>query len=78
MERVVLARSPRNAISAFRSQFDSKGPIDAEFSPTTARNMRPNDVEMDIQVCVERTMVVDYMDEYERSSSCEKPTGERI
>jgi hypothetical protein len=71
LDNVVLARpvhSSRNMMSALRSQFDSKGRIDVDL-PTSPRNVRNDDVELDIHVCVERSVVVDYMDESEHTSS---------
>lgn len=76
LENVVLARPARNAITALRSQFKSESPIDAEFAPTTPRNAHPNDVELDIRVCVERTVMVDYTNESENESSCGRPAKE--
>ncbi|OAX40516.1 hypothetical protein K503DRAFT_781355 [Rhizopogon vinicolor AM-OR11-026] len=78
LENVVLARSSRNTntVSAHRSPFNSKSPIDTGFSPTTLRNVHPNDVDRDIRVRVERTVVVQYANDSERSSSCEKPAVE--
>ncbi|KAG2126098.1 hypothetical protein BD769DRAFT_1668531 [Suillus cothurnatus] len=56
--------------SQFESKSNSKGSKsagDAEFNkPTSAHNS--NDMELDIRVCVERS-VVDYKDESEHSSS---------
>jgi len=76
LDNVVLARpvhSSRNMTSPLRSQFDSKGHMDVDM-PTSPRNARNGDVELDIHVCVERSVVVDYMDESEHTSSCGKPT----
>ncbi|OAX38027.1 hypothetical protein K503DRAFT_718849 [Rhizopogon vinicolor AM-OR11-026] len=69
LENVVLARPARNALSGLHSHFRSKSPIDAEFAHTTPRNLNPNDVEMDIRVCVERSVMVDCMAESENGSS---------
>lgn len=83
-ESVVVARptllssTRKNVVSGLRSQFESKGhfknsksPIDPEF-PT--RNGRSDDVELDVHVCVEQSVKVDY--DYEPSSSWDKPTVE--
>lgn len=70
LENVVLARPSRNTVSALRSQFNSKSPIDAEFSPNSPRNVHPRDVDLDVRVCVERTVIVDYVDD---SNSYGKP-----
>ncbi|OJA13672.1 hypothetical protein AZE42_08979 [Rhizopogon vesiculosus] len=75
LENVVLARPARNALSGLHSHFGSKSPIDADFAHTTPRNLNPNDVEMDIRVCVERTVMVDCMAESENGSSYGKPAG---
>jgi hypothetical protein len=61
-------------VSALRSQFNSKSPIDAEFSPTGPHNVHPNDMDLDVRVHVERTVVIDYTDESEYSSTYGKPT----
>ncbi|KAJ8595615.1 hypothetical protein M405DRAFT_330883 [Rhizopogon salebrosus TDB-379] len=74
LENVVLARPSRNTVSALRSQFNSKSPIDAEFSPTGPHNVHPNDMDLDVRVHVERTVVIDYTDESEYSSTYGKPT----
>ncbi|KAG2139321.1 hypothetical protein DEU56DRAFT_326532 [Suillus clintonianus] len=65
-ESVVLARpaqSARNVMSGFRSKSDA----DFVTSPRNAHGN--NDVELDIRVCVERSVVVDYTDESEHSRS---------
>ncbi|KAG1859610.1 hypothetical protein DFJ58DRAFT_780513 [Suillus subalutaceus] len=84
LETVVVARPTlssgrKNVVSGLRSQFESKGhsknsksPIDPEFPPTSSHNGHPDDVELDIRVCVERSVKVDY--DYERSSPWDKPT----
>lgn len=86
LESVVVARptlsgARKNVVSGLRSQFESKShsknsksPIDPEFPPTLSRNEHPDDVELDIRVCVERSVKVDY--DYEHSSSWDKPTVE--
>jgi hypothetical protein len=65
-----------NTISALRSPFSSKSPIHTEFSPGTLRNVHPNDMELGVHVHVERTVVVEYANDSERSNSCEKPAVE--
>ena len=68
-DNVVLARpthSTRHAMSALRSQFDSKGKVDEDFT------VHHNDVELDIRVCVERSVVIDYANDFEQSRK--KPT----
>ncbi|KAG1847608.1 hypothetical protein F4604DRAFT_162079 [Suillus subluteus] len=84
LETVVVARPTlssgrKNVVSGLRSQFESKGhsknsksPIDPEFPPTSSHNGHPDDVELDIRVCVERSVKVDY--DYEHSSPWDKPT----
>ncbi|KAG0693752.1 hypothetical protein DFH29DRAFT_376647 [Suillus ampliporus] len=85
LENVVLARptfsARKNVVSGLRSQFDtkshsknSKSPIDAEFAPSQARDGHDNDMELDIRVCVERSVKVDYMDASEHSNSWGKST----
>ncbi|KAG1742122.1 hypothetical protein EDB19DRAFT_672317 [Suillus lakei] len=80
LENVIVARptitAQKKAMSGLRSHFESKShskgsrssrnPADAEFKPTSPRNS--NDVELDIRVRVEHSVVVDYMDESEHSS----------
>ncbi|KAJ8584355.1 hypothetical protein M405DRAFT_826965 [Rhizopogon salebrosus TDB-379] len=75
LENVVLARPARHAISALRSPFESKSPIDAEFATSAPPIVHPNDMELDIRVCVERTVMVDY-NHSEHSSTCGKPVVE--
>ncbi|KAG1815253.1 uncharacterized protein BJ212DRAFT_267589 [Suillus subaureus] len=80
LETVVVARpthssARKNVVSGLRSQFESKShsksPIDPESPPTSSRNGHPDDVELDIRVCVERSVKVDYG--YEHSDSWDKP-----
>lgn len=86
-ESVVVARptlvssTRKNVVSGLRSQFESKShfknsksPIDPEFSPTSPRNGRSDDVELDVRVCVEQSVKMDY--DYEPSSSWDNPTVE--
>jgi hypothetical protein len=79
-ENVILARPPltvrKKVMSGLRSQFESKShskgskgsrcPIDTDFRPTSPRNT--NVVELDMRVCVERSVAVDYVDESKHSS----------
>ncbi|OAX34227.1 hypothetical protein K503DRAFT_461662 [Rhizopogon vinicolor AM-OR11-026] len=79
LDNVVLARpahstSTRNVMSTLRSQFDSKSRIDADVAPISPRNTHNNNVELGIHVCVERSVVVDYMNGDEHTSSWEKQT----
>src|SRR5258708_5697378 len=79
LDNVVLARpahstSTRNMMSAFRLQLDSKGRIDADVAPISPPNTHNNDVELDIHICVERSVIVDYTNEDEYTSSWEKQT----
>ncbi|OJA11115.1 hypothetical protein AZE42_10194, partial [Rhizopogon vesiculosus] len=79
LDNVVLARpahstSTRNVMSTLRSQLDSKSRMDADVAPISPRNTHNNDVELDIHVCVERSVVVDYMNGDEHTSSWEKHT----
>jgi hypothetical protein len=79
LENVIVARptlsAQKKVMTGLRSQFESKSNSkgsksagDAEFNkPTSAHNS--NDMELDIRVCVERSVVVDYKDESEHSSS---------
>ncbi|KAG1886496.1 hypothetical protein F4604DRAFT_1274306 [Suillus subluteus] len=81
LENVIVARptltAQKKVMSGLRSQFESKShskgsgsaksPIDAEFRPKSPRNS--NDMELDIRVRVERSVVVDYVDQSEHSSS---------
>ncbi|KAG2122475.1 hypothetical protein DEU56DRAFT_73583 [Suillus clintonianus] len=60
LENVVIARPTVTA-----QKKTSKNPIDAELTPTSPRN---GDMELGVRVCVERSVVVDYMDGSERSS----------
>ena len=75
LENVVVARpaAGRNVVSALRSPFNSKSPIDAEF-PTSPRNTHNNEMELGIRVCVDRSVMVDYKDESKHTSSWGKPT----
>jgi len=77
LENVVLARpvrSSRNGVmSALRSPFDSKSHVDTGLAPKPRHSAYNNDVELDIQVCVERSVVVDYMNDSEYTSSWGKP-----
>lgn len=85
LENVVIARpithssARKNAMSGLRSQFESKGhsknsksPIGPEFPPTSSRNGHPEDVELDVRVCVDRSVKVDY--DYDDLNSWDKPT----
>ncbi|KAG2748392.1 hypothetical protein P692DRAFT_20953801 [Suillus brevipes Sb2] len=79
LENVIVARptlsAQKKVMTGLRSQFESKSNSkgsksagDAEFNkPTSPHNS--NDMELDIRVCVERSVVVDYKDESEHSSS---------
>lgn len=78
LENVIVARptlsAQKKVMTGLRSQFESKSNSkgsksggDPEFKPTSAHNS--NDMELDIRVCVERSVVVDYKDESEHSSS---------
>ncbi|KAG1768695.1 hypothetical protein EDD22DRAFT_222601 [Suillus occidentalis] len=79
LENVIVARptlsAQKKVMTGLRSQFESKSnskgsksASDAEFNkPTSAHNA--NDMELDIRVCVERSVVVDYKDESEHTSS---------
>lgn len=62
-------------MSALRSPFDSKGRVDRDLAPIPipSRSAHNNDVELDIRVCVERSVVVDYMNDSEHTSSWGKP-----
>ncbi|KAG2153922.1 hypothetical protein DEU56DRAFT_429060 [Suillus clintonianus] len=84
LENVIVARSTlsaqKKAMSGLRTQFESKshsksskGPIDAEFGPTSPHSGHSNDMELGVRVHVERSVVVDYMDESEHSSSWGPP-----
>ncbi|KAG1767320.1 hypothetical protein EV702DRAFT_756505 [Suillus placidus] len=69
MESVVLARPPqsaRNVMSGFRSKRD----VDLVTSPRNTHTN--NDMELDIRVCVERSVVVDYTDESQHLNSWDK------
>ncbi|KAG1755353.1 hypothetical protein EDB19DRAFT_399297 [Suillus lakei] len=81
LENVIVARpstlsGQKKVISGLRSGFESKShskgskstksPIDAEFRPTSPHNS--NDMELDVRLRVERSVVVDYMDESELGS----------
>ncbi|KAG1737426.1 hypothetical protein EDB19DRAFT_2025691 [Suillus lakei] len=69
VESVVLARpvqSARNVMSGFRSKSD------ADFVTSPRNAHANNDVELDIRVCVERSVVVDYTDDSEFSNSWDK------
>ncbi|KAG1785751.1 uncharacterized protein HD556DRAFT_95771 [Suillus plorans] len=85
-ERVIIARPTLSArkkvLSGLRSQFESKSQSkktskDAEFAPTSPRNGNTNDMELDIRVRVERSMVVDHApaDESDQWSLWETPEG---
>ncbi|KAG1782970.1 hypothetical protein EV702DRAFT_235026 [Suillus placidus] len=78
LENVIVARptlsAQKRVVSGLRSQFDpkshsksSKNAVVAEFRPTSPCNS--NDMELDVRVRVERSVVVDYKDEPERSRS---------
>lgn len=85
LENVVVARptthssARKNVMSGLRSQFESKGHsknskslIGPEFPPTSSRNGHPEDVELDVRACVDRSVKVDYG--CDDSSSWDKPT----
>ncbi|KAG2134681.1 hypothetical protein BD769DRAFT_1443115 [Suillus cothurnatus] len=81
LENVIVARptltAQKKVMSGLRSQFESKShskgsdsarsPINGEFRPKSPG--KSNDMELDICVRVERSVVVDYMDESERPTS---------
>ncbi|KAG1873673.1 hypothetical protein DFJ58DRAFT_367522 [Suillus subalutaceus] len=81
LENVIVARPPLTAqkrvMSGLRSQFESKSHSKgskssksaggAEFRPTSPLN--PNDMELDVHVRVERSVMVDYKDESDHSGS---------
>ncbi|KAG1892105.1 hypothetical protein F4604DRAFT_7746 [Suillus subluteus] len=81
LENVIVARPPLTAqkrvMSGLRSQFESKNHSkgskgsksagDANFRPTSPLN--PDDMELDVHVRVERSVMVDYKDESEHSGS---------
>lgn len=79
LENVIVARPTHGAqkkMSGLRSQFEpkshskgstSKSAGDAEFRPPS--HCTSNDMELDIHVRVERSVMVDYKDEPEHSSS---------
>lgn len=85
LENVVVARPTnssgrKNVVSGLRSHFESKShsknsksPIDPVFPPTSPRNGHPDDVELDIRVCVEHSVKVDYGSEH--SGSWDNPTA---
>jgi hypothetical protein len=84
LENVIVARptltAQKKVMSGLRSQFESKShskgsdsarsPINGEFRPKSPG--KSNDMELDICVRVERSVVVDYMDESERPTSWAK------
>lgn len=83
-ERVIIARPTLSArkkvLSGLRSQFESKSQSkktskDAEFAPTSPRNGNADNMELDIRVRVERSMVVDHTpaDESDQWSLWETP-----
>lgn len=67
LENVVFARPayPSHTVISSCSQFDSKGHANVDIAPTLPRNAHNDDVELDIRVRVDRSMVVDYMNESE-------------
>ncbi|KAG1789553.1 uncharacterized protein HD556DRAFT_1397531 [Suillus plorans] len=81
LENVIVARptltAQKKVMSGLRSQFESKShskgssgsknPVDAELRAQSPRNS--NDMELGIRVRVERSVVVDYREESEQSSS---------
>ncbi|KAG2116834.1 hypothetical protein DEU56DRAFT_162764 [Suillus clintonianus] len=84
LENVIVARNTNSAqkkvMSGLRSQFESKShskgsktPIDAEFGPASPHSGHADDMELGVRVRVERSVVVDYMDESEHSSSWGPP-----
>ncbi|KAG2141378.1 uncharacterized protein EDB93DRAFT_630215 [Suillus bovinus] len=82
LENVIVARptltAQKKVMSGLRSQFESKShskgsnssknPNDAEPRPKSPRNSN-DDMELGIRVRVERSVMVDYMDDSEHSSS---------
>ncbi|KAG1828720.1 hypothetical protein EV424DRAFT_1385045 [Suillus variegatus] len=84
LENVIVARptltAQKKVMSGLRSQFESKShskgsngsknPVDAELRAKSPRNS--NDMELGIRVRVERSVMVDYMEESEESSSLVK------
>ncbi|KAJ8589111.1 hypothetical protein M405DRAFT_881770 [Rhizopogon salebrosus TDB-379] len=72
LDGIVFARpvrSARKVMSALRTKFDSEAPGNADLAPTSPRNMRKDEVELGIRVCVERPTVETYMNESEHTSS---------
>ncbi|KAG2102874.1 uncharacterized protein F5147DRAFT_287694 [Suillus discolor] len=81
LENVIVARptltAQKKVMSGLRSQFESKShskgsdgskiPVDADLRAKSPRNS--NDMELGIRVRVERSVMVDYMEESEQSSS---------
>lgn len=67
---VVLARPAQSARNVMKFGFRSKN--DADFVTSPCNTHAHNDVELDIRVHVERSVVVDYTDETEHSNSCDK------
>ncbi|KAH7882419.1 hypothetical protein F5I97DRAFT_363864 [Phlebopus sp. FC_14] len=77
LDNVVVSRQlcpGRDVATALRSQFGAhKGPIDVEFAPGSAVASE-NDVELDIQVHVERSVTVEYSaEELGQGQSLRKP-----
>jgi hypothetical protein len=79
LENVIVARptlsAQKKVMTGLRTQFESKSNSkgsksagDAEFNKHTSAH-NANDMELDIRVCVERSVVVDYKDESEHTSS---------
>ncbi|KAG2120387.1 hypothetical protein DEU56DRAFT_928417 [Suillus clintonianus] len=80
LENVIVARptlsAQKKVTSGLRSQFESKShskgcksPINAEFRPTSGHSGHADDIELGVRVRVERSVVVDYKDDSEHSSS---------
>ena len=73
LEHVVVARPThpgRNLGSAHRPVFNAQNPMGADLAPTSPRNahVKDKDVELDIRVCVGRSVLVDYINHAESSS----------
>ena len=79
LENVVIAYPSLTArkkfLSGLRSQFESKSQSknsknskDADLAPTSPRTENANNMELGIRVRVERSVAVDYMDEFQHSS----------
>ncbi|KAG2124870.1 hypothetical protein DEU56DRAFT_588799 [Suillus clintonianus] len=84
VENVIVARNTLSAqkkvMSGLRSQFESKShskgsrdPMDANFSPKSPYDGHADDIELDVRVRVERSVVADYTDESEQPSAWGPP-----